>query len=330
MEYCWVLEPDVEYNVNSLNNKHDKGYKYLLSTKRIFLQLLKSFLKQSWVQKIDENSIEKIDKSFILQDFSGKESDIIYKVKIDGREVFFYILLELQSTVDYQMPYRLLQYILEIWRTILRDTGEKAYKRKDFKLPAIIPCVLYNGKYNWTAPISFKEMLVANELFGDYILDFKYILFDVARYSEKELLNLGNLIGAAFYVDQKAQYNEVLSSLKKLADILKRISKEDFILFKNWLKNIAVYTLPKEQAVEIERIIDESEEAEEMEYALGISIYNEIKQAELKGNLKGKLEGKIEGKLEVAKKMLDAGMKIEQVSVFTDLPVDKIQGFRKL
>ena len=56
-----------------------------------------------------------------------------------------------------------------------------------------------------------------------------------------------------------------------------------------------------------------------MEYALGISIYNEIKQAELKGNLKGKLE--------VAKKMLDAGMKIEQVSVFTDLPVDRIQEF---
>ena len=91
MEYCWVLEPDAEYNANSLNNKHDKGYKYLLSTKRVFLQLLRSFLKQSWVQKIDENNIEKIDKSFILQDFNEKESDLIYKVKIE--ESVFYILL---------------------------------------------------------------------------------------------------------------------------------------------------------------------------------------------------------------------------------------------
>ena len=92
MEYCWVLEPDAEYNANSLNNKHDKGYKYLLSTKRVFLQLLRSFLKQSWVQKIDENNIEKIDKSFILQDFNEKESDLIYKVKIDGREVFLFFI----------------------------------------------------------------------------------------------------------------------------------------------------------------------------------------------------------------------------------------------
>lgn len=184
MEYCWILEPDAEYTANSLSNKHDKGYKYLLSTKRVFLQLLKSFLKQGWVQKIDENSLERIDKSFILQDFKGKEADIIYKIKIDGKEVFFYVLLELQSTIDYQMPYRLLQYMLEIWRTILKDTGEKAFKRKDFKLPAIIPCVLYNGKYNWTAPVSFNEIVVANELFGDYILNFEYILFDVARYSQ--------------------------------------------------------------------------------------------------------------------------------------------------
>jgi predicted transposase/invertase (TIGR01784 family) len=321
MEYCWLLEPDVDYNENHhLNNKHDRGYKYLLSTKRVFLQLLKSFLKQSWVQNIDEDSIERIDKSFILQDFKGKEADIIYKVRIDGKEVFFYILLELQSTVDYQMPYRLLQYMLEIWRAILKDTGEKAYKRKDFGLPAIIPCVLYNGKYNWTAPISFKEMLIANELLEDHILNFKYILFDVARYSEEELLNLGNLIGAAFYIDQKTQYNEVLVSLRKLAGSLKKISKEDFQLFRTWLKNIAVYTLPKEQAAEIEKIIDESEEVEEMEYALGLSIYKEIKQAEQKG----KLEGRLEGKREVAKKLLAAGMTIEQVSVFTELPVVEI------
>lgn len=46
MEYCWVLEPDAEYTANSLNNKYDKGYKYLLSAKRVFLQLLKGFLKQ--------------------------------------------------------------------------------------------------------------------------------------------------------------------------------------------------------------------------------------------------------------------------------------------
>jgi hypothetical protein len=223
MEYLWVLEPDTAYD--PLDKSHDKGYKYLLSVKRVFIQLLKSFVGQDWVNNIDEDSVERIDKSFILQDFKGKESDLVYKVRINGREVFFYILLELQSTVDYQIPYRLLQYMLEIWRTIIKDTGKKESTRKDFKLPVIVPCVLYNGRYNWTACTSFKETLVANEFFHDYILDFKYILIDVVRYEEEELLQLGNLIGAVFYIDQKPQYDEMIKRLKKLVDLLKKLSK---------------------------------------------------------------------------------------------------------
>ena len=108
----WICEPGQEYDI--LNNKHDKGYKYLLSVKRVFLQLLRSFVRQGWVDKIDESDIIRVDKSFILQDFKDKEADLVYRVKMDGQEVVFYILMELQSTVDFQMPYRLLLYMVEI------------------------------------------------------------------------------------------------------------------------------------------------------------------------------------------------------------------------
>ena len=133
---------------------------------------------------------------------------------MNGREVFYYILLEPQSTVDYKIPYRLLQYMLEIWRTILKDTGEKESASKDIKLPAIVPCVCYNGCYNWTASGCFSETLASNELFGDFLLNFKYIPFDVARYKEQELLQLSNLIGVVFYIDQKLQYDEMIRRLE--------------------------------------------------------------------------------------------------------------------
>ncbi len=48
-----------------------------------------------------------MDKSYILEDFSEEESDIVYKVNICGQDVTFYILLEFQSRVDYRMPMRL-------------------------------------------------------------------------------------------------------------------------------------------------------------------------------------------------------------------------------
>lgn len=67
--------------LGKINNEHDAGYKYLLSVKHVFLQLLKSFGNKTWVDQIDESTMEKIDKSYILQDFQGKESDLVYKDK---------------------------------------------------------------------------------------------------------------------------------------------------------------------------------------------------------------------------------------------------------
>ena len=43
-------------------------------------------------------AITRIDKSYILQDFNEKEADLVYRLKIKGQDVIFYLLMELQST----------------------------------------------------------------------------------------------------------------------------------------------------------------------------------------------------------------------------------------
>ena len=47
----------------------------------------------------------------------------------------------------------------EIWREYIKNVDKGGEKRKDYKLPVIIPIVLYNGKYSWTAQKSFKDYL---------------------------------------------------------------------------------------------------------------------------------------------------------------------------
>mgnify|MGYP005858728333 FL=1 len=65
--------------------------------------------------------------------------------------------------------------MIEIWRDILKNTKLEITEKKDFKLPAIIPIVLYNGANNWTACQSYKEYLTGSGLFEEYILNFRYI-----------------------------------------------------------------------------------------------------------------------------------------------------------
>ena len=245
-----------------VHHEHDVGYKHIFSHKTTFLELLRSFIKKDWVNSIKEEDLILVDKSYILSDFEEEESDILYKVNIDGKEVIFYVLLEFQSRVDFQMPMRLLFYMVEVWRDILKNETKADRRRKDFKLPAVVPIVLYNGKNKWTARTSFKEILSGYELFEDNILDFNYILFDINRYSDDELYNISNVVSAIFLLDQQMTEEELIRRLRKMIYILKKISPEQFDVFKQWLKNIVKPRLEENLQKEVDEILDKSNQQE--------------------------------------------------------------------
>lgn len=117
------------------HHTHDRGYRELLSSKRAFLELLKTFVREEWTKEIDEDSLVRVEKSYILQDFSEKEADIVYRLKTKGGDIIFYVLMELQSTVDHLMPFRLLLYMAEIWRDIYNNTPESSGSAKDSGCP---------------------------------------------------------------------------------------------------------------------------------------------------------------------------------------------------
>ena len=58
-------------------NIHDKGYKRILSQKAMFLQLLKRFLNNSWLESVEERDLELINKEFIPTDYQEKEADLV-------------------------------------------------------------------------------------------------------------------------------------------------------------------------------------------------------------------------------------------------------------
>lgn len=299
---------------------HDKGYKYLLSSKKVFLDLLRSFVKQGWVENIDESTVIKVDKSYILQDFADKEADLVYRVKIKGEDVIFYVLLEMQSSVDFQMPFRLLSYMLEIWRDILKNTDKNEAARKDFRLPVIVPIVLYNGKQEWTAQRTFKETLNAHELFDDYIVNFSYILLDVNRYSEEELLEVSNLIGTVFLLDQNGDQESLRNRLQKLTHTVRYLSAEEFQLFRSWLVHIFVQRMPIQIQEEAKRMIEEGKED-----GFAMMMHNLERTLDEMVD-KARLEGKEEGKLELIKKLVALGVRdVEILSKASDLPAEEIK-----
>jgi len=315
-----VYEKD-KANPKPPHHTHDKGYKQLLSNKKAFLELIKTFVREDWVKDISEDNLLPVNKSYVLQDFKEKEADIVYRLQTKDADAIFYILLELQSTVDYTMPFRLLLYMTEIWRDAYNNTPENERERKDFRLPAIIPAVLYNGAGNWTASTSFKEILSGQERFPKQILNFNYILFDVNRYREEELYQASNLISSIFVLDQTMSHQELTKRLRKLIGVLKKLTPDEFRQIMVWLKNVLQPKMPEYLQEEVDRILEISNpwEVEIMITNLELTLEEMKKQAKTEGVKEGEKKGKMEGRMEVARMALGKGLAVDVVVEITGL-----------
>jgi len=218
---------------DNYHKPHDKRHKEALKNKKVFLSLLKDCINEPWTNEIDEDSLRLSNKSFILQDFSEKEADVVYEAEIKGVKMIFYILLEIQSFVDYRMPYRLLLYITEILRDYYNNADVKQRKRKDFKFPVVIPMVYYCGSRRWTVPLNIKEMFSAPAIFGNYVMDLEYILVQSNSFDENKLKSLSSrLLALIMLLEQSKNGAEFINNLlHHKADITKFDSEEERIFY---------------------------------------------------------------------------------------------------
>ena len=214
-------------------NIHDSGYKKLFSNRIIFRQLLETFVGQEWVHSLDFNTCEPLNKSFISEHYKETESDLIYKIQFHDREVYIYILIEFQSTVDPFMALRVLNYITNFYMDFLVSN------RGINKLPAVFPIVLYNGEAPWTAPVNLSALIEQMPPLGAFALDFQYFLIAENQYSKEALLKIRNIVSTLFLAE--SHYDLDLLEVELLNLFSSEVDKQAVSLFLNWFKQLAFH-----------------------------------------------------------------------------------------
>ncbi|HSV32163.1 MAG TPA: Rpn family recombination-promoting nuclease/putative transposase [Atribacteraceae bacterium] len=337
-------------NPKLVHQPHDTGYKFLLSSKKAFVQLIRCFIQAAWTDQIHEQNLVRIDKSLILPDFQNKEADLVYRAQLKDTDFIFYVLLELQSRVDFLMPYRLLLYMTELWRSIVQDVNGKRATRKDYRLPVIVPVVLYNAPHPWTAPRHFRETLYGEKLFDTHLLDFRYHLVNVFSYQEEELLQMSNLMGAVFLLDQASDRQTIFDRLVKLIDTLSQMKEDEFKLFTAWASTILTQGVSPAQRDEIVQILEHAQPKEVKTMishagkALEKELKSELKKARQQGMEEGMEEGMEKGmeegmekgmekgmeeaNLAMARRMLCSGESIDKITQYTGLSPEKVAGLK--
>ena len=248
------------------------------------------FINKTLKLNIKKEEIEKYNSSFISKTFQNKEADIVYKIK--DKNIFF--LIEHQSKIDYSMPFRLLEYEVAIIRSAI---DKSKIKNKSYKIPLVMPIVLYTGKQKWNAnkylEKSQEKIQCLNIKIGNYSL------VDINNYTEKELLEDNTFISKMMLIEKSKNTEEIAETLEK---IINRIQKEDKELLKSIIEIFLEEKIGIQKSTELIRKLES--EGDSM-LAIVDMIRKENQMYIDMGRKEGKKEGKIEGKTETIKEIVN-------------------------
>ncbi|MCP5049957.1 MAG: Rpn family recombination-promoting nuclease/putative transposase [bacterium] len=161
-------------------DKHDKLFKKALET----LANRKAFMKLSLPEKlqtvIDFNKLEVDDTRYVDDRFKNAFSDHVVKTRMKKKsvpgsgiqeyyEADIYILFEHKSFRDGAVLVQLLIYMCLMWQIDIAE-GKP--------LRVIIPLVFYHGMEEWNVPLQFNRQFDVSDEVKEYLLGFKYVLFD--------------------------------------------------------------------------------------------------------------------------------------------------------
>ncbi len=273
------------YDKLRIMNIHDSGYKFLFSMVAFFQQLVETFVEETWVKQHDFSRATLLDKSFVSAAYENSEADLLWQVPLQGRNQFlyFYLLLEFQSTVPRLMALRVGQYLLSAKSDLQRIHNHATI------LPQIFPIVLYNGKERWTAPSKLSELEEQVVDLGEYGIEVSYLPIIENSYPLERLLRDVNLVSTLFMAEA---YYDQQRIIQQLLTLFEQSNPKAVSALANWFEQMTIH---KRIPVEDYRLLErEYRSKEELQTMIVEAILKEEEQIARKNKAEGKDEGKRE------------------------------------
>ena len=170
-----------------INKPHDAFFKGMLSKKENAKSFLENYLPADILPLINLEKLEIEKDSFVTKELQNYFSDLLYKVEIEEKDVYIYMLFEHKSYSEKWISLQLLEYMLQIW---------KLKKEQKKPLPIIIPIVVYHGEEGWSPEKKLSSILeYTNKKLAKYVPDFEYILNNVSSQKDEEIKGIESLKG---------------------------------------------------------------------------------------------------------------------------------------
>lgn len=261
---------------------------------------------------IDWDTLKPLPIRFVDSKLSSKYADVLFSVRIFGREVLIYVLFEHKSTSDKWTLLQLHEYKGRIWRTFLEQNKGATH------LPMILPVVLHHSDEGWKSPKRFREYFDVPEelweLVGPYMVDFGIWLDDISHVRSEALLARPMPPEARFVLfclrfgRTPSEFFALLASWSREFNALRRGPRSDVVVGAILMYVMTVGRLSEQEVrMRLQETFGE-DAAEEIIFAYERR-YDKgkregLREGELKGLRKGLRKGKREGLGEGLRKTL--------------------------
>ena len=320
-----LKEESSEYHLEqekTINKKHDKIFKDILSNKEEVTNFINTYFKSK--MKLKPEDIEPYKTDYVTSEYKSKEADIVYKIK----DMNSYILIEHQSTIDRTMPYRITNYIQAITNHVV---DKKLMRNKDYKYPEVTAIVIYTGKEKWNVSLRFNNIKVSWLDYEDKKEDYRVV--DINDYGKEELMKEKSVLSKAMIMEKSRSKEE---SIENAEAVIRNLQKSKEPLADHFIEVILKYMLEsgiREEVVKrIENLNNEKgEDSHMMNFVREIMEENEA--LERKGYEKGKAEGKAEGKVakekSIVKRLIARKMSIKDIASIVGISEKKVNEIKE-
>lgn len=224
-----------------VSNHHDTGYKELFSYPEFVQQLIEGFAPAEIARLMDFSTLKSQSGHYITPLFEEKIEDVVWSVNVNWQgmtqEVYLYILLEFQSSVDRTMPVRLMHYAACFYSELLKQKVITPGQG----LPPVFPVVLYNGSERWTASLDLYDMIMPEPpgLLQVYQPRMRYYLVDEGRYTDEQLGLVQSPLSGVFSIEKASTNRQGLqNAVDRIVSIIQADPDKERIdkIITRWLK----------------------------------------------------------------------------------------------
>ena len=273
---------------------NDAFFKAVFSEPEQATAFFKSHLPAEIAARIDWPSLAVIPTSFVKSSLQQVHSDLLFSVRLGGRETLLYLLFEHQSTVDPTMPLRLLGYIGEILT--------QQHKSHGLPLPPVLPFVLHQGPDAWNVSTAFEDLFaLPDEIAADllpFLPKFQHALLDLSR-CDPASEESDTQLRIVLHLMKLARERQLLGYFRWLAESLVEQIPESL------LGRLLLYALHTDSELDAQQIYRSLTTNPELEKR-AMSVAEKLKaEGRMEGREEGREEGLWIGKIQTLEEFLE-------------------------